>query len=384
LRIDLQELDASLQEQRMAQVERRLHAQISLSDGRLLAAAVIARGPQRCDALMLVAHHLVVDAVSWLIIAEDLGLACRQLEKGEALRLPHTPSSFRDWSDALLQHSVREEAEAQRTYWMEQLATPAAPPAAAVSQHASAELVSVALNSAETAQLLDDLPLRYRMQPHEILTAALALTLASHFSSSRVRIDIERHGRNGLSSAADVSRTVGWFTTIHPLCMGLDISAPLAETLRTLKEQQRAVPAEGIGYGILQYLSGHPLEKSGPWGGVLFNYLGQSQRGTGGDARFEFERPLALARAAEAPRCYNWEVNARIENNLLVIDWGYSSMRDSSAAIGKVAALLLENLRAIIAAAQGGESRTDSASDFPLAGLDQDGLDKLSALLKKS
>lgn len=384
LRIDLRRLDASLQEQRMAQVERRLHEQISLSDGRLFAAALIARGPLHGNALMLVAHHLVVDAVSWLIIAEDLDLACRQLEKGEILRLPDTPSSFRDWGDALQQHGAREEAEAQRSYWMKQLATPSAPPAAPVSNHASAELVSVALTPAETAQLVDDLPRRYRMQPHEILAAALALTLASHFSSSRVRIDIERHGRNGLSSAADVSRTVGWFTAIHPLSLELDITAPLAGTLRKLKEQLRAVPGEGIGYGILQYLSAPPLEKSGPWGGVLFNYLGQAQRGIGEDAWFEFERPLALARAAAAPRCYNWEVNARIDNGFLMIDWGYSTMRDSSAAIGKVTALLLENLRAIIAAAQGSDSRADSASDFPLAGLNQDGLDKLSALLKKS
>src|SRR5262249_46457820 len=89
---------------------------------------------------------------------------------------------------------------------------------------------------------------------------------------------LEGHGREAIAAGIDISRTVGWFTSVYPVSLALSDVQDLGEQIKTIKESLRRIPKKGIGYGILRYitqaalLQGKSLDVR-PW--LSFNYLGQ-------------------------------------------------------------------------------------------------------------
>jgi non-ribosomal peptide synthase protein (TIGR01720 family) len=100
-----------------------------------------------------------------------------------------------------------------------------------------------------------------------------------------VVVDVEGHGRQE-SDGVDLSRTVGWFTTMHPVRLDLadldpaEIAAggdAAGRALALVKQQARAMPYAGLGYGLLRYLNPRTAaELRGlPRPDIVFNYLGR-------------------------------------------------------------------------------------------------------------
>src|SRR5439155_5018479 len=144
---------------------------------------------------------------------------------------------------------------------------------------ASTRELTVALDPDATRALLQDVPGVYRTQINDVLLAALGRVLSRWSGRERVLVDLEGHGREEqLLDGADLSRTVGWLTTIFPVALGL-AGDDWGATLKSVKEQLRAVPRRGLGYGALRYLrQGVPAAADlarGPEPQVSFNYLGQ-------------------------------------------------------------------------------------------------------------
>src|SRR5262249_15681149 len=119
----------------------------------------------------------------------------------------------------------------------------------------SASAVVESLSREETEALLQEVPSVYHTQINEVLLSALALALGEWSHSRVVLVDVEGHGREPISERVDVSRTVGWFTTIYPVLLEVNGNRNQAgEVVKQVKEQVRGIPGQGLGYGVLRYL----------------------------------------------------------------------------------------------------------------------------------
>ena len=209
-----------------------------------------------------------------------------------------------------------------------------------------------------------------------------ALVLAGQPGADPLQLEIEGHGRGGLAHGPDVSRAVGWFTAIYPLTLPQVAGVTIVEALAAVRALLDRVPRGGIGYRPQPNPDAAAQTEPPPCAGILFNYLGRMGRPTA-DSVLHPTVPLRLSRAASTPRRYTWEVNAWIDENGLRIDWGYSDELDSATRMRALADGLAAQLRAVLQSAAEA-ARAPRASDFPLAGLNDEKLSKLAVLLGSS
>ncbi|WP_422824395.1 non-ribosomal peptide synthase/polyketide synthase [Xenorhabdus bharatensis] len=206
--------------------------------------------------LFFAAHHLIIDVVSWRIIAEDI----RRILQGETL--PIKTSSYRQWVKAIRQYAEQHQQEV--AYWQQALAETATQTTSDnLSQH------TLNISAALTGILLREANAGYQTDINDLLLSALALALPVVFSQSINPITLEGHGRENIDHTLDVSETIGWFTTLYPV--RLAIQSDIAETIIHTKEMLRSVPNKGIGYGALRQTG----TLSGDLPAISFNYLGQ-------------------------------------------------------------------------------------------------------------
>lgn len=230
--------------------------------------------------LLIVIHHLVIDGVSWRIILEDLGALLRQYQNNENLSLPHKTTSFQVWAEKLIAYARSEPLLSQRSYWLSQegknTQVLTLPRDYEIENNYTGETLSAGfeLDKQETEQLLTVVHKAYRTEINDVLLTALAISLQRLYGGDHLLIGLEGHGREEIVQGIDVSRTVGWFTTIYPVILTLNEGKPLGYQLMKIKEQLRMVPQKGIGYGVLRYLtdSGHEWQLNPQ---LRFNYLGQ-------------------------------------------------------------------------------------------------------------
>ncbi|HWK88466.1 MAG TPA: amino acid adenylation domain-containing protein, partial [Longimicrobium sp.] len=243
-RVDLAAVPADRQERAITERASALQSSLDLEAGPLIRFALFDLGEARLARLVVVAHHLVVDAVSWGLVAADLETAYRQLARGEPVALPAKTTSFRDWAQRLADHARSDAVRGEAAFWMAQ-STPAAPlprDGGGANTEGAAERVSVTLGVDDTRALLTEVPPVYGTQVNDALLAALARTFRRWTDSPALRIDLEAHGREDLFEDVDLSRTVGWFTAIYPLRLDVGAAEGPGEALKAVKEQLRAVP----------------------------------------------------------------------------------------------------------------------------------------------
>jgi non-ribosomal peptide synthase protein (TIGR01720 family) len=330
---------------------------LDLQHGPLFAAALLEGEPQR---LYLVAHHLVIDAVSWTPLLEDFQQLYQGLERGENPSLPAKTTSYRQWAEHLHAHAGTVSNE--HRYWSTQTVANARPAATLAER----QTLSARWDATRTHQWLTESHAAYRTQPEELLIAALAATLAEAESRAEIVVDLERHGRDAPFEGLDVSRTVGWFTTLYPL--RVNSSGAPGDRVRNAKEALRAVPGQGLGHGLLRQRGELPPGR----GDVLFNYLGHEQS-TGGWLRASSLTPppeVALANRVTHGR----EVVAWLEGGVLRVEWHSVTPSADSRLPGR----LLEHLQALVGHCLDPQAGTLMPSDFPLAkGMNQATLDTL-------
>ncbi|WP_420117399.1 amino acid adenylation domain-containing protein [Micromonospora sp.] len=266
------------------------------ADGVLVQAVWFPAGPQTGNRLLLVVHHFAVDGVSWRILLGDLRAACAALGDGRPPTLEPVGTSLRGWARqvaALTDGPVREDELAGWTRLLDRPATPLGerPLDPRVDVFARLRSLSRSASTDCTSAVLTTAPAAYRTGVDEILLTALALALPPWLArrgrggTDGVLVNLEGHGRDGLVPDADLSRTVGWFTRIHPVRLdpgpvdaaqvrsgGQAVSA----AVKRIKEQLRALPPAG-GYGVLRYLDPRtgPVLAGMPAPQVAFNYLGR-------------------------------------------------------------------------------------------------------------
>ncbi|MFH8336565.1 non-ribosomal peptide synthase/polyketide synthase [Streptomyces sp. AM6-12] len=349
-------------------------------EGRVLRVLFFDRGPRRAPQLIITAHHLVIDGVSWRILLADLETAHRATAAGRPVELPATGTSFGHWATRLAEHTRSGALDGDLDYWTRTAAAPAALPAGrpGANTHGTAATLTVTLDAATTDALLRKVPECYRTQVNDVLLSALGRTLARWCGRDTVLLGVEGHGREDLFEDVDLSRTVGWFTAEYPLALTAAPDAGWHDTLRAVKEQLRAVPRHGLSHGALRHLvPGSPLTAA-PAPQVGFNYHGQWDTGTGSGGLVRGALPPAGRDTdPDEPRPYLLDITGVVQDGRLEFGWTYPAAVYDEDTVRGLAEETLAALRDIVAHCALPTAGGRTPSDFPLAGLDQDRLDRL-------
>jgi amino acid adenylation domain-containing protein/non-ribosomal peptide synthase protein (TIGR01720 family) len=292
-RVAVTGLDPAARQEAVVAADAAATARLDPAAGVMSQAVWFDAGPAERGWLLIVIHHVVVDGVSWRILLPDLASAWR------AARLEPVPTSFRRWAGRLAAVAADPGlAERELPVWREMLATP--DPALGgrrldpeTDHPRTRRSLAVQVPAQVSAGLLAAVPTAFHAGVNDALLAGLAVAVGwwrrryGWSDSTAVLADVEGHGRDeDLLPGADLSRTVGWFTSMYPV--GLDTGAvdwgqvcagraAAGLAVKRVKEQLRAIPGHGTGFGLLRYLN----PRTGPELAALgspqigFNYLGR-------------------------------------------------------------------------------------------------------------
>ena len=386
-RIDLSMLPPEEQAAAIESHSAKAQQSLDLQAGPLVRVVGFDLGEGRNQRLLLAIHHLVVDGVSWRILLEDLFTAYQQLSRGARVALLPKTTSYQRWAEQLEQYAQSPALAEDERYW--RCAIEATVPVFPVDHSrgpntvASAERLTQSFDVAQTAAMLKDIPAVSHTQIQELLVAALALAYRQWSGHNALQLDLEGHGREDLFPGVDLSRTVGWFTTIFPVALELQDSQQPEEAARAVKERLRNIPGRGLGYGVLRYLRGDDPAKrltEGHASSLLFNYLGQL------DQAWE-NNPLGLRpareprgeeRCPESLRSHAVEINAFVNDRRLQVEWTYSRNLHRPETIGQLAAVFSQTVRTLITRLLTASTAQYLPSDFPLAALDRQRLDRIA------
>ncbi|MFG2457070.1 amino acid adenylation domain-containing protein [Streptomyces sp. NPDC048523] len=364
-------------------------------------------GPGRTGRLVLVAHHLVVDGVSWRILVPDLRLACEAVAAGSEPKLDPVATSFRRWAGHLAEQATGVSRTGETEEWTRLLGRPeprigaaALDPARDTAEAMRHRSWTVPVRDAVT--LVGRTPALFHCGVHEVLLSTLAgaVTRWREDRSTGVLVDVEGHGRESVEGL-DLSRTVGWFTRTHPLRFelgGVDLDdvpagGPAAGVLlKVVKEQARAVPGDGLGYGLLRHLNPEtgPVLAALPSPQIGFNYLGRfSATGTGElpPAAWQMTGDTAIGGSVgpDLPAQHVLEAGAVVVDTAdgptitVMLSWADRILGD--AAVERLGRAWLDLLGGLAAHTADPTAGGHTSSDFPLLDLGQDEVDALEAEL---
>ena len=390
---DLSHLSPQEQQTAIKATDAELQASLDLSTGVIAQVALFQLGKNQPSYLLFIIHHLAVDAVSWRILIEDLTTVYQQISRNEVIKLPPKTTSWQYWSDRLTEYA-QIKAVKELDYWLNQssiqvTALPVDYPSDQENNTvASTASVSLALNEEQTRALLQDVPSAYNTQINDVLLTALVQSFAQWTGESSLLIDLEGHGREDLFEDVDLSRTVGWFTTLFPVRLQLQEIDHSGNALKFVKEQLRQIPNRGIGYGVLRYLQENSTirEKlqSLPSAQISFNYLGQF------DQVLKASESLGLAKEFKAEqsllnqRSHLLGISGFIRGGKLEMTWTYSEKIHKQDTIEKLAVGFIEALKNLINQCQLTESQSYTPADFSAAKLNQQQLDKFLFKINKN
>ncbi|WP_262849753.1 condensation domain-containing protein [Sphaerisporangium corydalis] len=351
--------------------------------GDMMRAVWFDAGPGVPGRLLLLIHHLAVDGVSWRVLLPDLAAAWQDVVAGRPVSPAPVDVSFRRWSELLRERAIDPAVEDELPLWTSILSGDVPFPAARALDPerdvaATARHVSLTLPPGRTEPLLGRVPAAFRATVNDVLLTALSLAVATWRrrtpapahpagpgQGNAVLVDLEGHGREeALAGDADLSRTVGWFTSVVPVRLDPgagDLAGALAggpaldQAVARIKEQLAALPASGIGHGMLRHLNpvtGPELAKLGD-PPIEFNYLGRFGRPEATDWSYAPEDDAADLDGDPGMRLsHALTVNAMTEDHPggpeLVAHWSFASGLLSEDAVRDLAATWFQVLEALV------------------------------------
>lgn len=379
--VDLSGLEPVARERTIAQLADEMASRTDLEYGPLVRLVIVKGADSEPDRVLITAHHLVIDPLSWGILIEDLNTAYAQLRRGQQATLPSRTTSFYAWSAALEKLAKEEGLQREREFWSRlPRSVPLLPcDEAGAFTEASACRIRVEFTVDETRLLLADVGAAYNTQVDEMLLAGLAQVLATWTGDEQSLIGVERHGREGIADGIDVSRSIGWFTSYYPALLSLDRNAEPRFVIRSVKEQLRSTPRRGIGYGVLRYLAG---SSEGAYiefvaePQVIFNYAGRIDVTSPGRLPLCPVGPPFSSRAACNQRGHLLEINAFVSAGQLQLDWEFSADVHHRSTVERLAQSHLAAVRVLMAHCLSADAGGYTPSDFPESELDQESLDR--------
>ncbi|MEM7061633.1 MAG: amino acid adenylation domain-containing protein [Cyanobacteria bacterium P01_B01_bin.77] len=366
---NLEPLDLEQQNETIASQAAILQQSLDLQKGPLAAFGGFKLGPSRPSQLLIVIHHLIIDGVSWRILLADLQQAYQQATAEQPIYLAPKTHSYQQWAKHLVQKSA--DVQADLGYWDAIAKTPASPQddPGTIGQ---AQRLTVHLTQEQTQTLLQQVPSAYHTQITDILLTALTLANWTQRlqTLSPTLIDLESYGR--FSDTLDLSRTVGWFTCIYPVCLTLDINASLVEQIRTIKQQLQSVPHSGLSYGLLRYLHNQKTLAITP--AIGFNYLGQLDQQ---QSLFHRLPTPAENQASTHQRLHQLDINSWIEAGQFSAEFTFNPHHAKTTQ--QLAQQFIGHLETIIEHTLSRQDADYTPEDFNLVQLEQSDLDAVLA-----
>jgi non-ribosomal peptide synthase protein (TIGR01720 family) len=357
--VDLSGVEERRRKEELERVAGEWQRSLNLERGPVVRVVLVEMGEEEGQRLLLVIHHLVVDGVSWRVLLEDLERGYGQRERGEEVELGRKSSSYQEWAKKLEEYAGREEVREEEEYWKgvvrrEGLRRLPREEGGGGGEGRgegrgrrkeeeenlveTVERVGVEMSEEETRVLLQEVPQVYRMQIQEVVLAAVGEALGEWGGEGSWLVDLEGHGREEVSEEMEVTRTVGWFTSIYPVRLEVgggegggrgEGRGRIEAVLKRVKEQMRGIPKRGLGYGLLRYMSGAggagARLAEGGQAEVSFNYLGQVDQVVGEERLLQVKREeIGGERSGQMRRRYLVEISAVVEQGRLQVGWRYS------------------------------------------------------------
>lgn len=329
--------------------------------------------------IFIVAHHLVVDHISWNIIFNDIKSA---LTNTTSLQNNTTAkTTIKDWSNYLIKLSKKIDIN-ELKYWESQLVKHQKfpsdfTPEVSTFTEDSIFTHSVGLNKEQTDNLINNANLAYNTTIEGLLIAALVATIGNWSNLEHITLGIEKQGRTIRDLEIDLSNTVGWFTSYFPITLYSNKIDDTGVLIKTTKEKLRSIPNNGIGFGILKYLTNNSEVLGNINPKILFNYLGKSISSSSKETLdFAFAKEN-LSRHPENERNYEIEINAYITDGQLTANWNFTKMLYKESTAEMLTNMYMEYLNSIIKHCSDKDDVSYTPSDFSEVDLDQDDLDNL-------
>jgi amino acid adenylation domain-containing protein/non-ribosomal peptide synthase protein (TIGR01720 family) len=391
---DLSELEEGAQRKEIEAIAARQQGSLNLEMGPLWRVTYFDLGAGRAGRLLVVVHHLAVDGVSWRPLLEDLESAYLQIAAGKRVELPTKTTSYKNWAERLKEFGKSEALRKEIPFWkvvtdpsrLEDALRAFGSEKSSNGENleGSANKLKVKLDGTGTLALLQSVPAVYNTQVNDVLLTALAKAWKRVTGSSVLFTNLEGHGREHLFEDVDISRTVGWFTSIFPVRLeanGQEEEWRPGEALKAVKEQLRRIPRRGVGYGILRYLGDGQELAARPEPSMVFNYLGQFDQAVAGSKLFRFAaEDSGPWHSPKQKRRHALELNSMVIGGELELECTYdgASAQDEKK-VRRLAEEFVAALKEIIAHCQNAQAGGRTPSDFPLATIDQVSLDRLLA-----
>ncbi|MCU1609090.1 MAG: putative non-ribosomal peptide synthetase, partial [Pseudonocardiales bacterium] len=408
-RVDVADLDADGLRAMINLAARAAADRLAPESGVMVQLVWFDAGPIVPGRLLVLVHHLVIDGVSWRILLPDLVAAWKAITAGHGPELQPVGTSLRRWSQHLRVQAQDPRRLAEMQIWTQILNTPdpvltdrVLDPTRDVA--GTARQLTLTLPPDITVPLLTRVPAAFHGGINDVLLTALALALAQwrrrhgRGQHSAVLIDVEGHGREEITDGVDLSRTVGWFTTVFPVRLDpgplswdeLRGGGPaLGQAIKWVKEQLRMFPDHGIGFGLLRYLNSHtgPQLAALPIPQIGFNYLGRFSAAAAGGIGDSGGWALASEATAlggndpDMPLAHGLEVNALVRDHQqgpwLDATWSWAEQMWSQSDVEEIAHQWFVAIRALVDHASHPGAGGHTPTDFPLVILNQHQIDHL-------
>jgi amino acid adenylation domain-containing protein/non-ribosomal peptide synthase protein (TIGR01720 family) len=372
---DLSGFGRTEQEQQIRQLGSELKSNLDIGNKVPIKACIFNLGA-RGRRILFTAHHLVMDGISWRVLLEDFARLYEYGGEDGAFVLPGKTQSIMRWANKL-QEYAKAEAIGQIEYWNQIAAHDFVFPADYDSEGDSIDnstTYTENIDEDETRLLLHDANRAFGTEPYELMLAALVLAVGGLCGSSEVVMELEGHGREELFADIDISRTVGWFTSIYPVVLkkyGQDLSVHI----KAVKEQLRCIPDKGLGFGILKYLTDALPDSHKKH--IRFNYLGEADN-------ISYNHLFGIAgedSGSESSGLNHMtsliDINLIILNKRLNVNYTYSKLKFLNETICRLSQRFLDHLREIIYYCSSKSWTEYTPSDFDMVKFSQDELDQL-------
>jgi non-ribosomal peptide synthase protein (TIGR01720 family) len=354
-----------------------LQANQELSKPALFQTVFFKCGQGNQNKMLLIAHHLLVDNISWQILVSDLESIYAQVSGKEEIALSTKTTSYNKWGKHLVELSKSGEFDDEIEYWTEQnyserilIDFDSQLPV----DEKSIKTIDLAIDPATTKNLLENSNQTYNTKTEELLITALMLGLEKWAGIKSLCLGLEKHGRKYSKNTLDLSHTIGCFKNYFPVSLKIEDGTKLKSSIISVKEKLRSIPNEGTGFGALRYwkkLDGFTQPPQ-----VIFNFLGHRNPFNSpvlGKGKFISEG----VRSEKSERHHLLGINAFIEEGSLKLKFSFSEKLHKPETIQNLVESFENVIRKLIEHCSIQETSEYSPSDFPEAGLNQDDLDNL-------
>jgi non-ribosomal peptide synthase protein (TIGR01720 family) len=402
-RIGISGLDDAARRACITEQAQAAEMRLSLTAGVMLQAVWLDAGTSAPGRLLLCIHHWAVDGVSWRILVPDLAAAWAALAGGAVPRLAPRSTSVRRWAHWLVAEAREARRVQELSFWRRMLSAPSVSLVEGSLNRGrdvlgTAGRLTLTLSASLTGSLLTRVPAVFHGSINDVLLTGLVVAIVDwsrgrgRATSRAVLVDLEGHGREEACAGVDLSRTVGWLTSLCPVRLDIGAvdldealagGAALGRALKLIKEQLRALADNGLGYGLLRYLN---AETASQLSGLAvpqigFNYLGRlAARGTA-DWGPAAEAATFGGGDPAMPLAHTLEVNALaldgVDGPTLTAIWCFAPALLAEEAVRDLAERWFATLTALVHHTEQAGAGGRSPSDLPLLRLTQDEIERL-------